>query len=325
MAVKDWFSLKRNSSTNQATIDNPAFLAWAQDVDAALIEVGLVRETVSAAAQADLTTATCPAANATTVFKIYELNDELSATLPIYIKVAYGGVSASTVAPTIATVAQCFVQIGTTVDAAGNIGGLDSGLFVNLTSHISNPGISFAATTKSQNYLSKSSGSLVAIIGGSIVNNAVGRPVMSFIIERVPDENASITSNGYTVIRCTTSIAVNNGVAPTATLARTLTTTNNPGTWYSNSAAIIGSSLAASADGALQFQRLYHVMPRIMPMRSIVAYYSGAIVDKATAVATTDAGGPRRYLAMGGSPTVNVCGFIVDATDTAYNAAILWG
>lgn len=324
MAVKDWFSLKRNSSTTQATIDNPAFLAWAQDVDAALLEIGLVRETVSAAVQADLTVATCPAANATTVFKIYELNDAFSATLPIYIKVAYGGVSASTVAPTIAAVAQCFVQIGTTVDAAGNIGGLDSGMFVNLSNHISNPGISFTATTTSQNYLSKSDGSLVVIIGGSIVNNAIGRPVMSFVLERVPDKNGSITADGYTVLRCTQSIAVSNGVTPTAALTRTLTTTNNPGTWYSNTSAIIGSSLAASADGAVQFQRFYHVTPEILPMRSLMAYFSDSIVPKSTIVVSAS-GAVRRYLGMSGTPAVNNYGFLVDATDTSYNAAILWG
>lgn len=324
MAVKEWQSLKRNSSTNQSTIDNPAFLAWAQDVDAALIEVGLVRETVSAASQADLTTATCPAAGATTVFKIYELNDELSSVSPIYIKIAFGGVSASTVSPTVAAVAQCFVRIGTTVDAAGNIGGLDSGVFVNLSSHTSNPGISFTTTTTSQNYLSKSSGLLVAIIGGSIVANAVGRPVMSFVVERVPDGSGSFTGDGYTVVRCTQSIAVQNGITPTAALATTLTTTNRAVLWYSNPAAIIGGSLAASADGALQFQRFYHVAPKILPMRSLMAYYLDTLPLKQTAVMMVDGGSPRRYLALSGTPTVNACGFLVDTTDTSYNTAILW-
>lgn len=324
MSSVEWSSGKTNMVTSAANISDEKFRAWASDVDSHLVAAGLARETISLAAQADLTTALCPAPNTYGVFKVYELNDSMSGDSPIYIKIAFGGVHGSTNYPGLAAYAQGFVQIGTTVDASGTLGGLATSVFNFALNSTSTSVLNGDDSISTQNYITKQDGVLIVIIGGGKINGQVNRPIITFALERVPDENGSLTPDGFSVVKNTAQAVFSGVYYPSAPLSLTMTAENPFPVWVSNPAAIIGSSLAASADGAIQFQRFYHVTPKILPMRSLMAYYAGSLAEKSTAVVNIDAGGPRRYLAVGGTELANNCGFLVDSTDSSYNTAILW-
>lgn len=317
MATKYWSTIKMNGTVYTATVD-ATYRVWVNDLHAALLEVGLVVDSVSAASHMNLTTATCPLHDVRTNFIVYELNDALSATLPIYIKIAYGGLRTGNT-QTAAAFPNCWVQIGTTVNAAGVLGGLVTNEFSPAFSTNSNSGL---AQYNGPNILSKSQGFLFFAASSNLV--ATRHPIgcISFAVERVPDSSGNLTADGYTVVTPPAFEIVAGTPAAGNALARTITATVDTG-WQPNACVCNGGAAAVSVNGTIQFQNFYHAVNDLRPFRGMMAYHGSALVQGVLLNLPAAGGGSRTYRALGGA-AINEYYFRPDSLDATFGVACLW-
>lgn len=102
------------------------FRAWATNLDAALVAVGLVQ--TADTGQANFATMTRPASGIWTNYRIYRYSDALQATAPVFLRVEYG--TNNTNSPAIR------IGVGRATDGAGNLTGgtvAATSLFSSLT------------------------------------------------------------------------------------------------------------------------------------------------------------------------------------------------
>lgn len=309
MGSRTWTSVKANYSSF-ATPDNTAMVAWAQDVHNTLLSIGLVLEPTSWAVQWDFSQQGVPASNVYTLFKIYELNDSLSGTLPIFIKIWFGGHKQQIGAyANYAHQPQCSIQIGTTVTAGGVLGGILSEPFsvFSITGVGAGSGGTFN-TTPTQNYFHKSDIGLFLFLGGSPGFNAGGsyaNPAMMFYLERLPDANGQPTASGYTIVRPTEITVFDHGTAqgPTsrAPIARSYSDAFDLGAWYNIPASPIGGAITATIEGGIVFHPFYHICPELRAMRGIFGYYADTLAALSNAPLTVAGGAEIQVKALGGT------------------------
>jgi hypothetical protein len=319
MGNKYWSTAKMNGVINSSTVD-ATYRVWVNDLHAALLEVGLVVDTVSAASHMNLATAACPLHDVRTNFIVYELNDALSATLPIYIKIAYGGLKTAAASPTVAAFPNCWVQIGTTVTAGGVIGGIATDQFSAATAGTSTGSI---LSLSGPNILSKEQGFLFFAASSNSVSGRHPIGCISFALERLPDTIGNLTADGYTVVTPTPMEIIVGTAQATTAQVRTMTATFDTG-WQVNPCVCNGGASSATDNGAVQFHKFYHGTDSMMPFRGLFGYFATALPTGGVLSLPVAGGGSMRYRALGGG-SVNEYYFRADIGEPGFGVACLWG
>lgn len=318
MGVKQWAAVL-NTGTSTST-DLTRYKAVWTELHDAMVEVGFTWRSATAGQVADITAITpVPAVGGTEYWRIYELNDSLSATLPIYIKLHLS------VGPNYGGYPVVHVQIGTTInDSTGVLGGLVTDLRAPLTFGWA----SVAGKTAAYwSLFSKGEGYCGLVFNVAGVQGAAhyARPSLSLIIERTSDDDGNWTADGYTTIQQNGGATVA-GVYPTIhrTIIGTASSVLFDTGWSSRMARVVGGYAGIAHDGAIQFQRIYSLVPQIKPLNTVLMYQYQQIADLTSFVTRVIGEAPVRFLAIGsGSSAVNF-GAAPDTTYPGMCMAMRW-
>lgn len=318
MAVKLW-SAVLNTGTGTST-DLTRYKAVWTELHTAMMDVGFVWRSVTAGQVADISAiASVPAVGAITYWRIYELNDSLSGTLPIYIKLYFA------VGPNYGGYPVISIQTGTTInDATGDLGGLVTDVRAPLTfgwsSVTGKTAAYWSAFTRGEGYCG-----LLFNIAGVQGSTHYARPSLTLLVERTSDDDGNWTADGYTVITQNGGSTFV-GVYPTIhrTMIGTAASLVFDTGWSSRMARVVGGYSGIAHDGAIQFQRIYSLVPKIKPLNTVLMYYYAQIADLTSFVTRVAGESPVRFLAIGsGTGGVNF-GAAPDTTYPGMNLAMRW-
>lgn len=316
MAVKLW-SAVLNTGTGTTT-DLTRYKAVLTELHNAMVEVGFTWRSATSGQVADISAiASAPAAGDTVNWRIYELNDALSAALPIYIKLHFA------VGPNYGGYLVVHVQIGTTInDATGVLGGLVTDLRAPLTFNWANTGGKTApywsAFSRGEGYCG-----LLFNMGGVQGATNTGRPSLTLIIERTSDDDGNWTADGYTTVQQNGGSTLVGGVHPTIhrTIIGTPTAIAFDTGWSSRMARVVGGYGGIAHDGAIQFQRVYCLSPKIKPLQTLLMHHIQQVFPLTSFVTRVQGGDPTRFLSVGDASGSHT--YFGAAPDTTYAAMCL--
>jgi hypothetical protein len=165
---------------------------WARKMHESILMVGLTDSSASAAISDFSTLPAPPAANSASGFKVYEFNDALQASLPIYLKIEWGtGVTAAT--PGI------WLSVGTTFDGVSNVTG---SLPFMSRKQLTNA----ATTTNACQFFTGGSGSYLSATGPTrnLETQADGPNTFTFSVERFKNADGTDNAGGAVIAYSTT-------------------------------------------------------------------------------------------------------------------------
>lgn len=183
MATSNFLAVPTNSS-------DALFRAWSSGLSTALAACGLVNHTPNianvlgiGASGGELTWANIVAPSSireTKGFEIWCFDDDLQATLPIYIKIKYGSSSSNVLVPRLS------IQVGISCDASGEL--------ANATTEIDIGGTS---TTTALNCYISSDGGRVNVAMFTTTSNGY---TIIFYVERLKDNDGNPTAEGVNLL-----------------------------------------------------------------------------------------------------------------------------
>lgn len=172
--------------TAQATLNNSmssdaALQAYVATFRATMLAAGVVRVPDNVVTgQIDPNTVVRPAVTGLAGFEIYQFNDGLQTTKPIYLRVNYYVVVGGT------AVAYHQFTVGTSVSSTGVLGG-----------QLSSAGLTYNAQAVSQTLTVNASADRLWMMWGSLITPSSNNASWRVVLDRTRDENGVTTGDGY--------------------------------------------------------------------------------------------------------------------------------
>lgn len=255
------------------------FRTWGSSLKAALAAVGLVQ--AADTGQIDWTTVTKPTVGNTAAgYEIWEFNDTLQATAPVFIKIEYG-TAASATQPSL------WVTVGTSTNGAGALGGQMS------TRKQLNQSQSATATV----YTSYVSGASNRLSFCLMATSLTAATAMTVNIERSHDATGADTADGISVFTVSTSNSTFEQFIPTPTGSPPSADTAAPALVGTGNTAVVGSDTG-----------LYPHFPfygkALNPKLGVLSYKVSDIADLAV-ITVSMYGSNHNYMALGSNASGN--------------------
>lgn len=266
------------------------FRTWAQEVEAALVAIGLV--VTADTGQVDLTTMTKPAGLAYAGYRVYKTNDGL---VDLYIKLRFGTGSSS-------TTGRVEIQVATGTNGAGTLTG-------NMTSAYASNGSGTAVSRT--NYACGVTGCWwLSYVPGA--TQSATQPHFAFFLSRFCDATGAPTSDGFVLYTFSGTTRTTQQV--------TLQPTASVQTAALNVCMLPSSITAGNVGSDFQFWKHYTAQPRMMVNPFVVTCDNNAVVAGAERDLTI-LGTSRNYINPGG--VLAFSGFGLGATSTTIHAAMM--
>lgn len=280
-----WTTTSTGSHNNVAE-----FRAWAQEVEAALVAIGLV--VTGDTGQVDLTTMALPAGLVYAGYRIYKTNDGL---VDLYVKLRYGTGGSS-------TSGRVEIQVATGTNGAGTLTG-------NMTTAFASAGSGTAASKT--NYGCGVTGCWWLVYGPGNMQAGV-LPHFGFKLSRFVDATGAPTSDGFVLY-------THSGSARTSQQV-TLLPTASVQTAGLNVCLLPSSITPGNIGSDFQFWKHYTAQPR-MVVNPFIVTCDNAAIPAGSQRALTILGTSRNYINPGGA--VGFGGFGVGATSTTLHASMM--
>lgn len=262
------------------------FRAWGADVSAKLQAVGLIK--TGDTGQIDWGTASRPSGSSDAGYEIYQFNDALVGSDPLYMRVNYG--SNATSRPRIT------IQIGTETDGAGALSGPGASSTRLVTS--GSTAAQVDGSVALNNYMVHADGFFGFVWGADLLRSSGVDGALGFCaVARTVDENEDVTADGVLLL-------VNNGLTTAnGTLSLTAQYSYLAGT-STSSTSVRAALRPASGTGTqvgddLQAFNFFHWTPRMQPCAYLCAVDVTEHADFSTFQANLIGAGDRVFLNTG--------------------------